>query len=95
MIPTFYYFLGFLLYTGFNMITFNSFSKIEDEMKKKAGLFIIYLYYSILASYVISFVDIDATGVEIAFQTIVYIVAEGIFLWFNYKEMLVGDIEYR
>ena len=95
MIPTFYYFIGFLVYTGFNIITFNTFSKIEDEMKKKGGLVLIYFYYSLLAAYIMGIVDIEASGIEILFQTLVYIIAEGFFLWFNYKNIFLGKTNYK
>lgn len=96
MISLFTYTIGFLIYSLFCIITFNTFFKIEDEIKKKAGLLIIYIFYSLLIAYVIDFFDVSSNSTQKIFQILVYITAEGFFLWFYYKDILIPNTEkYR
>ncbi len=89
MIPTLYYAIGFIIYIIFNIITFKTYSK-KDGITKKFILYIIFLFYSLLAGYVISFVENNSGALfsEIMVQTIVLIFAGGLFLNFFYFDVI-------
>jgi hypothetical protein len=89
MIPTLYYAIGFIVYIIFNIITFKTYSK-KKEMTKKFVLYMIFLFYSLLAGYVISFVEKNAgaTFLEISVQTVILILAGGLFLNFFYFDVI-------
>jgi len=95
MLNTYYYLIGFLIYTLFCMITFKVYSRTKDETEKKIGLIVVYVCYSLLAIYVINFSDRGASGFEIILQSLIYVITEGFFLWFYYNDVLIKNQEYN
>ena len=88
MIPTLYYGLGFVVYVFFNIISFKTYSK-KEGITKKFVLYMIFLYYSLLSAYVINLVDyVGNNSLEVMFQTLVFILAGGLFLNFFYIDII-------
>lgn len=88
MIPTIYYALGFIVYVFFNIVTFKTYSK-KEGITKKFVLYMIFLYYSLLAAYVINVVDFGGSnGLEVMLQTLVFVLAGGLFLNFFYIDII-------
>lgn len=93
MIPTLYYAIGFIFYIGYTMITFSIYSK-KKEVTKVLYLFLIYFFYSVLAAYVINFVDINGNNFEKTIETLVYIVAGAVILYHQYESNIkISDDE--
>lgn len=84
MIENIYFAIGFLVYVSFCLITFKVYTH-KNEITKSLILIFIYLFYTILASYVISFVDIKGTFFEKFIQSIVYAVMCSIVLYYYYQ----------
>ena len=87
MIETVPYTIGFIIYVGFCIITFDAYSK-KNEMTKILILIFIYAFYTLLAAYVMSFVDFNASFFEKFIEIIVYAIAAGIYLYFHYKNII-------
>ncbi|MFW6233552.1 MAG: hypothetical protein ACOC16_02230 [Nanoarchaeota archaeon] len=82
MIDLFPFTIGFIIYLFFNIITFKVYSKKEETINKVI-LFLIYVYYTILAAYVIQLVDysiIYKNYVEIIIQIVLFGIAGGLFM---------------
>ena len=87
MIDSLYFGIGFFIYVGFCLITFDAYSK-KKEMTKFLILLMIYTYYSILAVYVINFVDFNGTFIEKFIQSTIYLIACGIYLIQHYNSVI-------
>lgn len=86
MIETTPYAIGFVVYVIFNLVTFDVYSK-GKEYVNHIVLYMIYIYYTLLAGYVINLVD-SANGEDaliIFFQVLVYAIAGGLFMVYHYK----------
>lgn len=95
MIEVKFYLIGFLIYIFFNFLTFNFYSK-KEEITKKYILIFIYIYYGILASYIIYLVDFSPLKdnfFEIVIQSLVYLIACAIFLFSYYKNIILKNDE--
>jgi hypothetical protein len=82
MIDLFPFAIGFVIYLFFNVTTFKVYSK-REETTNKAILFLIYIYYTILAGYVIHLVDyniIEQNYLEIFIQILLFVFAGGLFM---------------
>ncbi len=79
MIPLLEYGLGFLVYIGFCMVTFKIYSKKEGTTQW-FYLLMIYIYYTLLAAYVISFVDSKSGSFVIFIESVIYAIAGGFVL---------------
>jgi hypothetical protein len=86
MIDTTPYAVGFIIYIMFNLITFDVYSK-GKEYVNHIVLYMIYVYYTLLAGYVINLVD-RYNGEEPLFiflQVLAYAIAGGVFMVYHYK----------
>ena len=92
MIETTPYAIGFVIYVFFNLITFNVYSK-GKEYVNHIVLYMIYVYYTLLAGYVINLIDttlVDGLYVKedplfIFLQVVAYAIAGGVFMVYHYK----------
>lgn len=92
-----YFAIGFTVYLIFNIITFKVYSK-KKEITKKYILFFIYVYYTILAGYLIQLVDNNIW--EIAIQTLLFTIAGGLYMIIYYRTVIVerdeqDAVDYR
>ena len=93
MIDTIYFAIGFIVYIGFGIITFDVYAK-KKELTKIFMLIFIYLFYTVLALYLINLVDRYADFIERLIQMAIYAVAGAIFLYSHYKTVIEkSDIE--
>lgn len=90
MIDTLYYGIGFLVYIVFCIVTFDTYNK-RKEHSNYLVLFMIYLYYTILASYVINLVDVQEGTMVRFLEVMVYAIAGGLFMSYHYKQLLEKD----
>lgn len=77
MLATIPFTIGFFIYVIFNLLTIDYYSKIKVETKAQI-IFFIYLYYTILAIYVINFTDSDGTFIVKLIECIIISVAGGV-----------------
>ena len=83
------------------MVTFDVYSK-KKEVTSMTVLYMIYLYYTILAGYVINLVDSDATSASRFIQIVIYAIAGGLLLTHHYKYVIAmkdkdfkaGDVSF-
>lgn len=90
MINIFYYILGLIVYVLFSVFTFNIYSK-KKEVTNIYVLFFIYVYYSILAGYIIQMVDynpVENNFLEVIFETIIFMVLGGLYLLHYYYSVI-------
>jgi len=92
MIDTVPFALGFLFYAWYSIFTFNVYSK-KEGVTKAYILFLIYLYYTILAGYVISFVDSSASFMERFIQIGIYVIIGAIVMYYHYQSTIKEDNE--
>jgi uncharacterized membrane protein len=85
MIPVVWYTLGFLIYMIFCYVTFDVYSKKNENMSIFVLLFV-YLFYSSLAAYVIYFVEqqIGGSPSDAFIESIVYFFLGGFLLYSYY-----------
>jgi len=83
MIDTIHYTLGFLVYIIYCHVTFNVYL-YKNDFSKFLTLIIIYVFYSILAGYIIFTVDLSGSGLEKIIQSMIYFIAGGFYLYFNF-----------
>ena len=82
MIPLVPYAIGFIIYVIFCLLTFEMYSR-NKTMTKQPVLIFFYLYYSILAWYVIGIVD-ESTLEQIV-QTVIYMIPGGFIVLYYYN----------
>ena len=87
MINTVPFALGFLFYAWYSILTFDIYSK-KEGITKVYILFLIYLYYTILAGYVISFVDSYANFMEKFIQIGIYSIIGAIVMYLHYDSSI-------
>jgi len=80
-----FYFIGFCIYLGFCILTFEVYSK-KKEMTKIFSLIFIYIYYSILAVYVINLININEIFMEKLVDILIFIISAGFLLSRYYKK---------
>lgn len=89
--------IGFIVYIFFNITTFKVYSR-NKETTKKYILFFIYVYYTILAGYVIQLVDYSIVlqnFFEVAIQIVIFAVAGGLYMVYYYNSIIAPtDKEY-
>ena len=92
MIGTMHFAIGFIIFIGFNMLTFRTYSK-KPGITKKFILLTIFSFYSLLALYVINFVETynGSPLIEIIIQSLIFLVAGTIFLYFVYSDIIKSD----
>jgi len=95
MIDTIPYAVGFVIYIIFNLATFSVYSKGKQYVNHMV-LYMIYIYYTLLAGYVINLVEKSAgTEMWITFlQVIVYAIAGGLFMTYHYKSIIAKDKKF-
>jgi hypothetical protein len=96
MIDTTPYAVGFVIYVMFNLITFDVYSK-GKEYVNHIVLYMIYVYYTLLAGYVINLVD-GARGEEPLFiflQVLAYAIAGGVFMVYHYKYEISKNKQFQ
>ena len=94
MIDTIQFALGFLFYAWYSILTFDIYSK-KKELTKAYVLFLIYIYYTILAGYVISLVDNQASFMEKFVQIGIFIIIGGLVMYVHYQSTIKeSDKEY-
>lgn len=84
------YAIGFIIYMAFNIMTFEAYSK-KQEITNRYVLFLIYIYYSVIASYVIYLMDYNIelqNNMEIIMQSLVYIILAAFILYFIYQNII-------
>ncbi len=83
MIDTMHFAIGFIIFIGFNMLTFRTYSK-KPGITKKFILLAIFSFYSLLAIYVINFVETynESPLLEIIIQSLIFLVAASYFSLF-------------
>lgn len=91
MIDTLYFGIGFVIYLGFLLATFKTISyRSFSKMINQAILFFIYVFYTILAGYVIRLVDYTGNnGAEIMVQVLIYMVAGGFSVYMFYNNYIL------
>ncbi len=96
MISTIPFVIGFIIYVLYSIFTFDMYSKKEGRTSPFI-LILIYIYYSILASYIISFVDSNSSFFEKGIQIVIYIVCGGFFMFSHYIVSIknIEDDEYK
>ena len=77
------YALGFTIYMLFNVLSFEFYSRKKEDPNMMI-FYMIYLYYTILAGYIINTVDGTGTFWERFIQTLIYALAGGIVLFHHY-----------
>ena len=87
MIDPIYYGIGFLIYIGFCMLTFEVYSKKQGETNMFV-LYLIYVYYTILAGYVINLVDGQSSSFVRFIEVMIYVIAAGVILTYHYKYVI-------
>ena len=90
MIDLITYAIGFIIYMTFNIITFEVYSK-KQETTNRYILFLIYMYYSAIISYVIYLMDynqIIQNNMEIIVQSMLYMILGGFVLYFMYQKVI-------
>lgn len=93
MIDTIPFAIGFIIYAGFCIVTFDVYSQ-KKEITKIFALISIYSFYTLLAGYVISFVDSTANFIEIFIQILFYAITCAIVLYSHYKSVIEkSDLE--
>jgi glycerol-3-phosphate acyltransferase PlsY len=98
MIEPTYYGIGFIIYVFYILITFDIFSKKEGN--KNIFIYIlIYFYISLLAGYVINFVDKTSGFFEKFVQMGIYFVIGGIIVFQHFnninKDSELEEYEYE
>ncbi|MDA3856336.1 MAG: hypothetical protein PF569_08820 [Candidatus Woesearchaeota archaeon] len=91
MIDGLYFGLGFVVYMIFNILTFKTYSK-KEGITHKFALYLIFVYYSILAAYLIN--TVDSTGenmFEIILQIIIYVLAGFMFIRFYFMDVITEN----
>jgi hypothetical protein len=84
------YTLGFVIYLFFCIITFKTYSK-KEEMTKKYILFFIYIFYTILAGYVIQLVDYNFLKnniAEVIMEIAILAFGGGLYLFHYYNTII-------
>lgn len=94
MIDALYYGSGFILYVVMTMLTINVYNKRTTKNPSVFPIYFIYIYYTLLASYVINFVDGDEIFLVKFAQMAIYAIAAGVFLFIHYKYIL-EEINYK
>jgi len=87
MIGTLYYAIGFIIYFAFCYVTFVVYSK-KKEMSKMFILIFIYIYYTLLAGYVINLVDVNGNLFERLVQIAIYAIACGLMMMHYYSTVI-------
>jgi hypothetical protein len=89
MIDTLAYAIGFIIYAAFCYSTITIYSK-KQGFTPFFSLVMIYIYYSILASYLIYVVDHNSsTGIfGVIVQSLIYWVACGILMYHHYNNVI-------
>lgn len=87
MISILPYSIGFIILMIYTIISFNIYLK-GNYLNPQFILIVIFIFYTSLAYYVISFVDIKATLFEKLIQTIIYFLVGAIFLYYKYSSKL-------
>lgn len=89
MIPVTPYAIGFLVYAIFCYSTINIYSK-KEGFTPFLSLVMIYVYYSILAGYLIYVVDHQSSSgmMGVIVQSLIYWVACGILMYHHYNNVI-------
>lgn len=90
MIPIPVLVVMFIFYVVMCIVTIEVFT----QRKEIENIFIVpsfYLFYTILIAYVIDFVDVVGTPLDVALQTAVFTVAGGIVLTYYFKDRVKGN----
>ena len=87
MIETFPFAIGFVIYTFFCVLTMDIYSR-NPGISSGFVLAFIYIYYSILAVYLINLVDGGEDFFVILIQSAIYLVACGLYLLSHYKSVI-------
>ncbi len=87
MIPALYFGIGFVIYVGFCLFTFDIYSK-KKEITKSFVLGMIYAYYSILAVYTINLVETNNSNVDVIIQALIYLIACALILVHHYNSVI-------
>ena len=95
MINVYAFAVGFIVYIFFNIITFNVYSK-KREVTNKHILFFIYVYYTLLAAYMIQLVDYSVVRenvLEVGVQILIFALAGGFYLTYYYNSNIAPQDE--
>ncbi len=87
MIPTLFFGIGFLLYCLVILITIDIYSRNYEYPNTKA-IALIYIYYSLLAVYVLNLVDPTGRLSEIFVQSMIYLVASAIVTLYYFDNVI-------
>ena len=87
MITTTYFALGFVFFIIFNMITFDTYAK-KKESTNEFILMFIFIYYCLLAIYLINLVDIEGTFIEILVQCMIFVIVGSIVMYNHYESVI-------
>ena len=85
MIDTIPFIIGFLIYITYTIITINIYSQ-GKKIDSNLIIFMLFLFYTALAGYVISFVDAQSSIFEKSFQIFIYFLFGSITIYFQYKD---------
>lgn len=96
MLSTLLYFIFFIVYMSFNLITFDVYSK-KNERTNYWVLIFIYIYYTILIGYIIAVADINGTFAEKFIEIAIFVVASAIIMKYYYTNVIVpkDDKEFK
>ena len=87
MIDTIPFAIGFIIYTFMCVLTMDIYSK-KEGMTSGFVLMFIYIYYSILAVYLISFVEGGEDPFVILVESLIYLIACGLYLLSHYRSVI-------
>ena len=87
MIDTIPFAIGFIIYTFMCVLTMDIYSK-KEGMTSGFVLMFIYIYYSILAVYLISFVEGGEDPFVILVESLIYLIACGLYLFSHYRSVI-------
>lgn len=94
MINTVAFGVGFVVYVLFCLLTIDVYSK-KKEINTMLVFPTIYVYYTILAAYVINFANVDALFWEKAIQVIIYALACAIVCFYYYENVIKQRAKIR
>ena len=88
MINSLYFGAGFVVYVLATMLTINVYNKRTTKNPSVFPMYFIFLYYTLLAAYVINVVGSEETFFVRLAQMAIYAIAAGIFFYTHYKYVL-------
>ncbi len=84
MIPIVFYTIGFVFYCAFCLVTFDVYSK-KREHTNPLILSMIFVYYSILAAYIVSIMETSTDVFVLSIEILIYVLGSGFLCFYYYN----------